>query len=777
MAERAVPCYRLGVTSRSPLCCLRPGLTAGLLLSLCLAASPGCRKDAPAGEAPTAPDRPGASEGSGSTSGADPAGEPPPVPSDSAANPGEEPGAADHVQRHLEFEAALAVVVQKLLETRHLRRRPVDDAVSEVAFAELIRGLDPARLFLLAEHVDTLGRWESKMDDQLAAGRLDLAQEAGALLDVRVRRVAGWIQELLKDPIDLERPGELQTDGEKRAWCRTDDELRERWAKVLQLRVLSMMEQLKEADEAMEGLEGAAPPDERPLETRAREKLRERYESRFVRRLQTTHMDRLERFVGALASAYDPHSSYLPPRRKEDFDIRMSGRLEGIGAVLRVDGHLIEVVRIVPGSASYRQGELQAGDHILAVAEASAEPQELVDMRLRDAVQLIRGPKGTEVRLTVRKPDGRTVVIPIVRDVVRIETTWARGAVLEHPRSPSAVGYIDLPSFYGTRGGQQGGRTSSGDVEQLLARFEADGVRRVILDLRSNSGGYLEDARRMGGLFIERGPIVITAGPGGDVKLLADRDPNIVYTGHVVVLVNRFSASASEIVAGALKDYGRAVVVGAGARTHGKGTVQTLLDLDRLSTVAGVPPLGVLKITNRQYYRINGESVQLRGIAPDIVLPDPTAHIDSGEQSLDNPIPWGRVDAEEFTRWTARGWTVERLAEQSVARRTSPAFALVSKRAELLRARRENTVWPLARTAWLARRERQEKELEALEPPEDAPDLFAAALTRYGATPPPPRGEDEKDPLEEWARALPKDPWLEEAIHVALDMSGAEAAP
>ncbi|MEC8022472.1 MAG: S41 family peptidase, partial [Myxococcota bacterium] len=470
-------------------------------------------------------------------------------------------------------EDRLARLLMVLLEERHLRRKPFNDDVSRVAFDAFLESLDPGRLFLLQEDIDALKTYATKIDDEVKDGRFDLAFRGGKRLVRRIKAVREDVADMLQKPFDLEDDSTFQTDSEKRPYARTMEELSVVWRKTLQLqairRIDSRLEAQKKSAEPLEkegqptssgrgsgpspkttksnkaGTESVAAPlkSVHDIEVDVRQTLAKRYDARFKRLIQLDAIEHIERLVDAIAEAYDPHTSYLPPARKEDFDIRMSGKLEGIGAVLQEDDDVIKVARIMAGSASDRQGELKAEDYIIAVAQGDEEPTDIVGMRLRDAVRLIRGPKGTTVKLTVRKPDERQIVIPIVRDVVRLEATWARAAILSH-KTGGRTGYIELPSFYGSTGQRKPGekpRTSSGDVRRALETFNDKGVDRVILDLRNNGGGYLTDARRMAGLFIETGPVVQTRTADGELDALVDKNPEVTFDGLAVVMVDHQS--------------------------------------------------------------------------------------------------------------------------------------------------------------------------------------------------------------------------------------------
>lgn len=501
------------------------------------------------------------------------------------------------------------------------------------------------------------------------------------------------------------------------------------------------------------------------------------YAGRFKRLSTPAPLEAVEKFVNAIAEVFDPHTHYLAPEEQANFDIQMSGSLEGIGAVLTEGDHYIEIREIVPGGAAWRQGELEAGDLILAVTQAEGATVDIADMRLSDVVKIIRGPKGTLVTLSVRKPDDRVANIEITRDVIVVEATYARGALLDLGKGYDPLGYIYLPGFYGnTRAGKgpAAQRNATDDVRALLKRFTDKKVGGVVLDLRGNGGGLLSHARDITGLFIERGPVVQVRGSRDRVDILSDNDSSITFDGEVIVLTDRFSASASEILAGALQDYGRALVVGTGP-THGKGTVQMLADLDRLVRYPG-KSLGVLKVTVQQFFLVDGESTQVRGVQPDVVLPDPLSFIESGERYLDNAIKWSSIEPLPHTHWRAPSWKTDTLAAQSAARQAKlEVFTTIGARGEHLAKRREDTIIPLEAAAWRAKRDADDKALDALDPKlDEQPERFEVSVVEYG----PKKAQPEAgaravtgERIKKWGEALARDPWVAESLHLLHDMA------
>ncbi len=549
----------------------------------------------------------------------------------------------------------LGHMLQQQLSGKHYSQKPTDDALSEAAFDLYLKQLDFQKRFLLKSDVAELMTYRDQIDDAIRRGRLALPLAGRKILNQRVAQVQTMVEALLKEKIDPTVDESVETDPDKIDYAANLDELRERWRKTLKGQILSRYISLREDEVGVDDNDALLPVDKdkaAELMAQAQKKVGKTIHNLLKRMLEETEQDHYDRYLNAFARAYDPHTGYLPPMTKEDFDIQMSGSLEGIGATLREDDGYIKVVRIIPGSAAAKQGQLGADDIILKVAEGAGDPVDITDTRIRDAVALIRGKKGTEVRLTVKKPDGRKLIIPIVRDVVEIKETFVKGTTLTDKESGDVFGYVKIPSFYRDYSGKTN-RNVTDDLRKELQTLRAKDINGLILDLRNNGGGSLSDAVSVTGLFIKSGPVVQIRSSGGKIQVLQDGDRSIEYTGPMIVLVNRFSASASEIVAGALQDYGRALIVG-DEHTHGKGTVQALLDLDRYVNLRGMEkymPLGAIKVTIQKFYRISGESTQEKGVVPDIILPSRLDGLESGEKYLDNALPWDKIASARYERW------------------------------------------------------------------------------------------------------------------------------
>jgi carboxyl-terminal processing protease len=682
-------------------------------------------------------------------------------------------------------EKALSMTVLTLLEEEHLLRKKVDDRVSRMAFDAYMESLDASKMFLLQADRDALAKHVDKIDDEMRAGTFDIAHEGAKIYAQRVAAVDKIVAQVLAAPMDFSNEEFIEIDPDKEKLAVTEDELKDRWRRRLELEVLErvagMEARLKAAadpktkdakdkdkddDEDLSTPLSKIPTTPEGREAKAREDLAKAYAGRFARLRAPGPLDAAAELVNAVAGVLDPHTTYLPPADKANFDIRMSGSLEGIGAVLREKDHLIEIMEIVPGGASWRQGGLQAGDLILSVQQDKQDPVDVFDMRIDEVVKMIRGPKGTVVRLRVQKSSGSEETIAITRDVVVIEEAYAKGAVIQN--GGKSYGYIHLPSFYGGKGSP---RTSSVDLKKLFAEMKQKKVHGVILDVRSNGGGLLSDSIDITGLLIDKGPVVQVQDSDGQKDVLSDRKGGVEYEGAVVVLVDRFSASASEILAGALQDYRRAVIVGTGA-THGKGTVQTLADLDRAT--GGKIELGVLKITIQQFFRPSGASNQAEGIKPDILLPDPAGHIESGEKELDHHVAWSQIAPAPFDKWPAT-WDAQKLAAKSAARVAKhPILMKIASATSVLKARRNDTKVPLQKGAWEKRRAEQKAALDAASPDlkNIAPRLTVKPLEESPApaTAPGPGGRTD-DRAVKWRDSLARDPWVEEAAAILADMA------
>lgn len=591
----------------------------------------------------------------------------------------------------------IALMLSQQLPAQHFSHASLDDTLSRRAFDLYLRQLDPRKRFLLQTDVQQLNAFADHIDDELSRGKIVLVDAGMALLNDRILQVEKMIDPLLEQGFDFDQQEYLEIEAKKLEFPQTAEHLRDRWRLMLKMQVLESYFDILEAKGKQQPdlLKTIHPKQHPDLLKDAIKKVRESTHRSLNRLVHQSRQDHYDRYFDVVARAFDPHSDYMAPTSKEDFDIQMSGSLEGIGALLREDEGLIKVVRIIPGSAAEKQGQLQAEDIILAVAEKNGEPVDISEMRIREAVSLIRGPKGTEVRLSVQKPDGTRRIVPIVRDVVRIEETYVKSTVIKSGKT--AFGYLRIPSFYRDFAAQSNGKESrnvSDDTIAELTKLKRQKIGGLVLDLRNNGGGALTDAVQVSGLFLPSGPIVQVKDAQGTIRVLEDEDPDVVYGGPLIVLVNQFSASASEILAAALQDYGRAFVIG-GEHTHGKGTVQAMMDMNKnlpLFHLQKYDDLGALKLTIQKFYRVNGGSTQYKGVESDLVLPSMFDYLETGEKFIDNSLPWDQVEPVDYVRW--RGERVAKEQLRQIGKQwadNSPAFKKIKEETLKAKTRAQQT--------------------------------------------------------------------------------------
>lgn len=577
-------------------------------------------------------------------------------------------------------DRATALDTVKLLEGGHLTGHRLDDEISRRIFHRFFATLDPLKSYFRAADLREFSEFETRLDDCLHAGDLEFAYQVHRRYLERVATCIGWALELAAAPLDPQEADDVILDGEAAAWAKDEEEARRRWRGRIHYELLSMI-----ADGT--------------TEAEARKRLEKRYRTLAKDLPQITDDELVELYLNALTTAFDPHSSYMGRRSLEDFRISLELSLEGIGALLGQEDGVTVVKEVIPGGAADLDGRLKAGDRIVGVGEGVAgEIVDIVEMRSREVVRRVRGKAGTTVRLEVLPAgkDQRTIY-QLTRRKIELKEHGARGEVVETPAGgatpPLKIGVLTLPSFYADAGADQEGGESvtsaTHDVRRILGEFRRSKVDGVVVDLRTNGGGLLPEAVGVAGLFIDQGPILQAKDRDGNITRYPDTEPGVAYDGPLVVLESRFSASASEIFAGAIQDYGRGLIVG-DAHTHGKGTVQRMLDLGQL--LAGIrqdPTLGALKLTVEQFYRPHGESTQARGVVADVVLPSWTDDDRFGEVKEEYALPFDQVGKSAYTAMgSVTPAQLARVREASRARLSSrPELAAYAQRVARLRAK------------------------------------------------------------------------------------------
>lgn len=546
----------------------------------------------------------------------------------------------------------ITFAVKLLLKRGHLSRRSLDDEISERCLKSFLKTLDPMKLYFSQDDIDSFMTKEHELDDMARNGDVSFGYDVFNIFLKRVDDRVALANEFLNTDLDFTVDEEMIVEPDAATYPRNEAEARDRWRQRVKYDLLVQM------------------ADDKTLEE-AREKLSRRYNSFAKRMRQTDRYELLEMYLTAMTTGYDPHTTYMSPETFENFMIHMKLELEGIGAALQYEDGYTIVSKVIPGGAADKEGSLQEGDRIIGVAQdEDGEMVDVVDMKLSDTVALIRGKRGTTVRLQVI-PDGQTKseIYTIVRARIELKDSEAHSRIFEVEQGPNErplkLGVIDLPSFYmdmdGAKLGKRDYKSTTRDVEKIIHHFREEGVDAVVMDLRKNGGGSLNESIELTGLFIDEGPVVQVKDFQGNVHQYDDVERGTAWDGPLVVLVSKFSASASEIFAGAIQDYGRGVIIG-DKSTHGKGTVQTLRKVGSDFLLGpNAPELGALKITMQKFYRPNGESTQRRGVLSDIELPSFTTYMDVGESDLDYPMEFDEVPSSSFKR---AGYVDTRLVEQ-----------------------------------------------------------------------------------------------------------------
>ena len=667
-----------------------------------------------------------------------------------------------------EGEDILMKAVNASLQGAHYDPAVINDEFSEKAFKLYLKNLDANKRLLSKSDMKQLDKFEKEIDDEIKNGTYNLFNASIKLVNKQTTLTEQFFEDILAQPFDFNINEEVDFD-EEIPYAKNDKELKDRWRKYLKYSVLTKLynDQLaqEKAEEKSDTVFTPKPFD--TLEYNARKSVLKTHRDYYSRLKRLERKDRISMYINSITGVYDPHTNYFPPADKENFDIQMSGQLEGIGAQLQEKDGYIKITNIIPGGPSSLQGDLQANDLILKVKQEGGEAVNIVDWRIDDAVKIIRGKKGTKVTLTVRKPDGAEQDITITRDVVILEETYAKSLLL-NDKDNVKTGYIYLPSFYADFRNPRG-RFSWKDVKAEVEKLKTAGVKGIILDLRSNGGGSLDDVVKMGGLFIDEGPIVQVKEKGRKPQVLADRYAGAEWDGALVIMINEFSASASEIMAAAMQDYGRAVIVGSSS-SHGKGTVQRFLNLNQTIRNKNIPDLGSIKLTIQKFYRINGDATQLKGVSSDILLPDNYMYIKTGEKEQDYPMAWDQIESASYD---SKSYQVKKsVFETSNARvQSNETFKLIEENARRWEKQRESRKYPLSIAKYALQEEKQKAEGEKFE------ILNKLEISGFEVSNIP--SDLEKIKTEEsrmkinkdWIKSINKDPYVYESLQIIEDLN------
>jgi len=672
-----------------------------------------------------------------------------------------------------EKDKILIGLVRYALKQGHYEPQLIDDNFSEKVFVDFIDALDPYKRFFLQSDIDEFSVYKNLIDDQIKSEDLTFYKVTIARFNQRVLESQGYYKEILETPFRFDGEGSFDLDYDKKTYSKTTTELIKNWQMQLKVSTLSRLYQKIELQTAMADNGDDKAEDSKTavteiksfdeLEKDSREAAEKSLDDLYTVMAELDDTDWFAIFINTLTVQFDPHTNYFAPKDKKRFDISMAGKLEGIGARLQKRDDYTRVQELISGGPAWRGGELEVGDLILKVGQGPDQPVDIVGMRLDDAIEYIKGSKGTEVRLTVKKIDGSVEVISIIRDIVELEETFVKSSVVAV--NDRTFGVINLPKFY-IDFNERNFRNSATDMEQEIARLKEENIEGLLIDLRNNGGGSLKTAIEIAGLFISDGPVVQVKYRGEDPDIRSDKDKKIQWDGPLVVLVNELSASASEIFAAAMQDYNRAVIIGS-KQSFGKGTVQNVLPLNNYFKYP--EDLGALKMTIQKFYRINGGSTQLKGVVSDIAMPDKYAYFEIGERDEKNPLAWDKIEPATYSPIDIYQNFHQVVNDSKKRIADNPHFIIIDENAKWLKEGRDNTLVNLNFEGY---KEELKERLEEAKSFEDIA-LYESSLEFNS-----PKYElpiIEKDSVLAkkrgiWHKSLKKDIYMEEALTVLSEL-------
>ncbi|MFD2516941.1 carboxy terminal-processing peptidase [Salinimicrobium flavum] len=664
-------------------------------------------------------------------------------------------------------DKTLIELITYVLENGHYDAKDLNDSFSKEVYKDYLEGIDPLKRYFYASDIEEFSQYEDKLDDQIKNSDISFFDITHERMVQRMTEAQDLYKEILSQPFDFSKKETFDTNYDEHPYASSKEEMKERWRKQLKFSAIAnFYDKKKEQKLALENDPDHEIKTDAELEEEARELTKSSMEEYFDFNDDLERRDWFSLYVNAIVEEFDPHTFYFAPQDKDRFDMAMSGKLEGIGARLQKKNDNVKIVEIISGGPAWRGEEVEVGDEILKVKqEDEKEAVSVVGMRLDDAVSLIKGPKGTKVTLTLRKVDGTLKDVQIVRDVVEIEETYAKTAVVN--KNDRTYGVINLPKFYFDMENYSE-RNAASDVKNEIVRLKEQGMEGLVIDLRNNGGGSLKTVVDIAGLFIKEGPIVQVKSKLEGQEILKDTDPSVLWDGPLVILVNELSASASEILAAAMQDYKRAIIIGS-KQTYGKGTVQNVLDLNRWVRNNDLGDLGALKITTQKFYRVNGGSTQLEGVKSDVVVPDRYSYIDIGEKDQENPLPWDQIEAASYTVWDGYIDFEETLSSSKERMAQNDHLKLIQENAEWIRDQRNDTSFPLSYVEYEAEMSRNEEQAKRFNKISEYESNLSYLSLPY---------EEElfetdtvlAEKRMRWHENLSSDVYMEEAVNVLEDM-------
>ena len=660
----------------------------------------------------------------------------------------------------------LIELLKYVLEKGHYQSQDINDQLSIKVFNSYLEMIDPQKKYFLNSDFKEFKKYEKLIDDQWLNYDLTFFNLTHDRLVQRINEVELFLPSLFKKTFEFDSDEKINVDFENLSFPKNDNERKERWRKQLKFSMLDLYDiKILDQKKLIESNSDYVKKSNSDLLNESLEIVNDNINDIFDLMNDLERKDWFSNYVNSFVTQYDPHTVYFKPEDKDRFDVNISGRFDGIGARLQKRDGGIEIVQIILGGPLWKDKKIEAGDEIIKVGEPGKDPVNVIGMRIDDAIKLIKGPKGTVVELTVRrKVDNEIKTFPITRDEVVLEESYAKSTLIK--KDNKTYGLITLPKFYVDFNDYKEINCAS-DVKKEIINLKKEGIEGLVLDLRNNGGGALQTVVDMTGLFIETGPIVQVKSIGNRKKVLYDKDPSVFWDGPLVILVNQMSASASEIMAAALQDYERAVVIGSD-NTFGKGTVQNVLDLNRFLSNSDFD-LGALKITTEKFYRINGGSVQLKGVESDIVTPNTYSHIEIGEADEKNPLKWDQIDKAQFRKWDGY-YNLESVINDSKLRISkNELFSLIDQNAKWFSERRKNKSYSLNYNTFKNDQKNNKLKLKKFDRIKDYNNNLNFNLLSDQSSK-IKDSEEYKENRKRWHNSLKSDIYINESINVLLNL-------
>ncbi len=671
------------------------------------------------------------------------------------------------VENDPDKDKLLIDLISYVLGKGHYDAKNINDNFSKEVFSDYVEALDPLKRYFYKSDIEEFRKFEKLIDDEIRNKEIHFFNLTYDRLQKRMAEARILHREILNTPFNFEKDENIDTNYDKLPYVENKSEMKERWR--LQLKFNALSSYYDKVEEQIDSVTKNSNYNRKTsivLEKESREITKTSLKEYFEFADDLERKDWFSIYINSIVEEFDPHTYYFAPQDKDRFDIAMSGKLEGIGARLQKKNDNVKIIEIISGGPAWRGNEVEVGDLITKVKqEDEEEPVSIVGMRLDDAVGLIKGPKGTKVILTVKKVDGTIKIIEITRDVVELEETYAKSSIVK--KNDKTFGIVNLPKFYFNMQ-DYNQRNAAKDVKQEIIRLKEENMDGLVIDLRDNGGGSLQTVVDIAGLFIEKGPIVQVRTKGESPEVLSDKDRNILWDGPLVILVNELSASASEILAAAMQDYKRAIIIGS-KQTYGKGTVQNVMDLNRWMRSNDFGDLGALKLTTQKFYRVNGGSTQLEGVKSDVVVPDRYSYIDIGEKDQENPLPWDKIAAADYDLWDGYIDFDQTINNSKERMSKNDQLKLIEENAKWVRQKRDINKYSLQFSKYKLNITLNEKQAERF----DEINNYQTNLTFQSL--PYEKELMKKDSIltekrKRWHQSLSKDVYVEEAISVLEDL-------